>query len=95
MTAEMGTRPIDDRLWNVIDTTVRRLPSARDKDGVSTKELERIESENQASSRSGKEGAEDASRTISKLRDKIITYSQDFRPARDVGDGEGSVDVKG
>ena len=94
MSAEMGVRPIDDNLWNVVDTTVRRLPSANDREKAAA-EMERVGSENQASSRAERETAEDASRALETIKNKVITYSDDSRPAHTGGDEESSVDVKG
>ena len=95
MPADSGMRPIDDRLWNVIDATVRRLPAARDKGGAVSESLKQVESENRASSRAEKTGAEDASRAIELLKDKVVTYSEDSRPTRTGEDNEKRIDVKG
>ncbi|MFC2076570.1 hypothetical protein ACFLT7_05760 [candidate division KSB1 bacterium] len=94
MSAEI--KPIDERLWNVVEATVRRLPSAGDQSGKAAAEaLERTQTENRASSRAERDVAEDASRTIGRLKDKIITYTEDSKPGK-TGNGEdGAVDVRG
>ena len=96
MSAEMGIKPIDERLWNIVEATVRRLPSAGDSgDNRSAEALERTQTENRASSRAERDGAEDASRKISRLKDKIITYTEDSRPGRTGGEEDGAVDFRG
>ena len=96
MSAEMGIKPIDEGLWNVVEATVRRLPSAGDRgDKQSTEALERTQAENRASSRAARSGAEDASQTINRLKDKVLTYTEDSRPGHTGADENGAVDVRG
>jgi hypothetical protein len=96
MSAEMGIKPIDEGLWNVVEATVRRLPFAGNRgDNQSTEALERTQTENRASSRAGRDGAEDASQTINRLKDKVLTYTEDSRPGRTGGEEDGAVDVHG